>query len=41
MTKEKLINDFIKMEKIDFEDVMEVEEVVTPGWGTHTCCNPA
>lgn len=28
----------IKFEKIDLTNLEEVEEVVTPGWGTHTCC---
>jgi len=40
MTNEKKIKELITMENITFEDVKEVEEVVTPGWGTHTCCNP-
>jgi hypothetical protein len=38
--KEKIINSLIQIEDISFEDVKEVEEVVTPGWGTHTCCLP-
>ena len=28
----------IKFEKIDLTNLEEVEEVVTPGWGPHTCC---
>jgi len=28
----------IRIEEIEFDDVKEVEEVVTPGWGTALCC---
>lgn len=29
----------IKFEEVNFEEVKEVEEVVTPGWGAFGCCN--
>jgi hypothetical protein len=28
----------VKIEEINFEDIKELEEVVTPGWGTALCC---
>ena len=28
----------IKFEEMNFEEFEEIEEVVTPGWGTIGCC---
>lgn len=28
----------IDFNEIDFDDIVEIEEVVTPGWGTIRCC---
>ncbi|CAH1058195.1 hypothetical protein PAECIP111894_04368 [Paenibacillus pseudetheri] len=35
--KEQLKID-IRFEEIQFEDIPEIEEVITPGWGTAGCC---
>ena len=28
----------LSIEEINFEEMQELEEVVTPGWGTLGCC---
>lgn len=31
----------LKVEELSFDGIEELEEVVTPGWGTIYCCVPA
>lgn len=28
----------IEFENLDYEELQEIEEVITPGWGTKQCC---
>lgn len=38
MNKQESNVSTFEIEDIDFEVLEELEEVITPGWGTHTCC---
>lgn len=36
--KEDIIKGLVDFDKINFDDIQEVEEIVTPGNGTIHCC---